>query len=75
MPLAVLMENVPDSLNHGRQNIAEETSEVLEVKGHVCGYTLLNAAYYGGPQMRERFFLIGYRRELVSEVTFPEPTH
>lgn len=48
-PLAVLMENVPDVLNHGGQNIAEETCEVLEDKGYVCGYTLLNAAYYGVP--------------------------
>ena len=74
-PLAVLMENVPDALNHGGQNIAEETCEVLEDKGYVCGYTLLNAAYYGVPQMRERLFLIGYRRELANGVSFPEPTH
>ena len=74
-PLAVLMENVPDALNHGGQNIAEETCEVLEGKGYICGYTLLNAAYYGVPQMRERLFLIGYRREIATDVTFPEPTH
>ena len=74
-PLVVLMENVPDVLNHGGQNIAEETCEVLEEKGYVCGYTLLNAAYYGVPQMRERMFLIGYRREIANRVTFPEPTH
>jgi DNA (cytosine-5)-methyltransferase 1 len=74
-PLAVLMENVPDVLNHGGQNIAEETCEVLEDKGYVCGYTLLNAAYYGVPQMRERMFLIGYRREIADRVTFPKPTH
>lgn len=74
-PLAILMENVPDILNHGGQNIAEETCEVLEEKGYVARYTLLNAAFYGVPQMRERMFLIGYRRELESEVTFPEPTH
>ena len=43
-PLAVLMENVPDVLNHGGQNIAEETCEVLEDKGYVCAYTLLNAS-------------------------------
>ena len=74
-PLGVLMENVPDALNHGGQNIAEETSEVLEDKGYICGYTLLNAAYYGVPQMRERLFLVGYRREIANGVTFPEPTH
>ncbi|WP_347169640.1 DNA cytosine methyltransferase [Pseudomonas salmasensis] len=74
-PLAVLMENVPDILNHGGQNIAEETCEVLEAKGYVCGYTLLNAAFYGVPQMRERMFLIGYRQELKQQVSFPSPSH
>jgi DNA (cytosine-5)-methyltransferase 1 len=74
-PLAILMENVPDVLNHGGQNIAEETCEVLEEKGYKARYTLLNAAFYGVPQMRERMFLIGYRHELDAEVTFPQPTH
>lgn len=74
-PLAVMMENVPDILNHGGQNIAEETCEVLESKGYVCGYTLLNAAFYGVPQMRERMFLLAYRRELAAEIEFPSPTH
>lgn len=74
-PLAVLMENVPDILNHGGQNIAEETCEVLEAKGYACGYTLLNAAFYGVPQMRERMFLIAYRQELGTRVSFPSPTH
>lgn len=74
-PLAVLMENVPDVLNHGGQNIAEETCEVLEDKGYVAGYTLLNAVYYGVPQMRERMFLIAYRSEIADHVAFPAPTH
>lgn len=74
-PLAVLMENVPDILNHGGQNIAEETCEVLEAKGYICGYTLLNAAFYGVPQMRERMFLIAYRHELTTTVSFPAPTN
>ncbi|MBC3453096.1 DNA cytosine methyltransferase [Pseudomonas mosselii] len=74
-PLAVLMENVPDILNHGGQNIAEETCEVLEAKGYICGYTLLNSAFYGVPQMRERMFLIAYRRELGAKVSFPSPSH
>lgn len=74
-PLALLMENVPDVLNHGGQNIAEETCEVLRSKGYVAGYTLLNASHYGVPQMRERMILVAYRRELGITVTFPEPTH
>lgn len=74
-PLAVLMENVPDVLNHGGQNIAAETCDVLAAKGYICAYTLLNASLYGVPQMRERMFLIGYRRELANRVDFPKPTH
>lgn len=74
-PLAVVVENVPDVLNHGGQNIAEEIAEVLESKGYICRYTLLNAAFYGVPQMRERMILIAYRREIADVVTFPEPTH
>jgi DNA (cytosine-5)-methyltransferase 1 len=74
-PLAVLIENVPDVLNHGGQNIAEEICEVLEKKGYLCGYTLLNSAFYGVPQTRERMFLIAYRKELASKICFPAPTN
>ncbi len=74
-PLALLMENVPDMLNHGGQNVAEETCEVLRDKGYVAKYTLLNASYFGVPQMRERMILVAYRKELGAEITFPEPTH
>ena len=74
-PLAILMENVPDVLNHGGQNIAEEICEVLATKGYVVRYTLLNAAFYGVPQMRERMFLIAYHQDLGNAVTFPQPTH
>lgn len=74
-PLAILMENVPDVLNYGGHNIAHEMCEVLEEWGYTCRYTLLNAAFYGVPQMRERMFLIAYARELYADVEFPVPTH
>lgn len=74
-PLAVVMENVPDMLNHGGHNIAGEVCDVLSSRGYICGYTLLNAAFYGVPQMRERMFMIAMRQELVDEIAFPDPTH
>lgn len=74
-PLAVLMENVPDVINYGGHNIPEETCEVLAAMGYVSRYTLMNAAFYGVPQMRERMFLLAYRTELNREVTFPKATH
>lgn len=75
MPLVVLMENVPDMLNHGGHNIAEEVCDVLSSRGYVCGYTLLNAALYGVPQMRERMFLLAYHESVADAVRFPGPTH
>jgi DNA (cytosine-5)-methyltransferase 1 len=69
------MENVPDVLNHGGQNVAEETCEVLRSKGYVAGYTLLNASFFGVPQMRERMILLAYRKELGADIIFPRPTH
>ena len=74
-PVAILMENVPDVLNHGGHNIAEEVCEFLVDEGFTCSYTLLNSVFYGIPQMRERMFLIAYRKELGRDVTFPSPTH
>ena len=74
-PLALVMENVPDALNYGGHNVAEETCEVLETLGYVPKYTLLNSVFYGVPQMRERMFLIAYAEELSVGVCFPKPTH
>lgn len=74
-PVALLMENVPDVLNHAGTNVAEETREFLESIGYTARYTLLNAAFYGVPQMRERMILIAVRKELSVDITFPAPTH
>jgi DNA (cytosine-5)-methyltransferase 1 len=72
-PLALVMENVPDVLNYGGVNVAEETCAELEEMGYICRYTLLNSAFFGVPQMRERMFLVAYRKELGVRVGFPEP--
>lgn len=74
-PLAVVIENVPDMLNHGGHNLAAEIGEILAAKGYVVRYTLLNAAFYGVPQMRERMILIAIREEIADDVDFPAPTH
>ena len=74
-PLAILMENVPDVMNFGGHNVPEEVCEVLEDLGYVSAYSLLNAAFYGVPQTRERMFLIAYHRDVAQHVRFPAPTH
>ena len=75
IPLAVVLENVPDMLNFAGHNIAHEICEVLSSIGYACSYTLLNAAMYGVPQMRERAFLVAIHREVTGIVKLPKPTH
>ena len=74
-PVARLMENVPDILNHGGINVAELVSKSLAEEGYDVAYTLLNAAWYGVPQMRERMILVGFHRATGIKPRFPSPTH
>jgi DNA (cytosine-5)-methyltransferase 1 len=74
-PLVIIIENVPDILNFGGHNVAEEICETLEVAGYRTGYTILNAAYFGVPQVRERLFIIALANELGEAPKFPAPIH
>lgn len=74
-PLAILIENVPDILNFGGHNIPEEICATLEDLGYRSRYTLLNAAFYGVPQLRERLFLIAFDTSLGIDPIFPVPIH
>ncbi len=73
-PVAIVIENVPDILNFGGHNVPEEICETLDLSGYRTRYTLLNAAFYGIPQMRERLFLVAIDRSLGIEPSFPNPT-
>ena len=74
-PVALLMENVPDILNHGGRNVAELVSRSLADEGYDVAYTLLNAAWYGVAQTRERMILVGFHRSTGISPKFPAPTH
>jgi DNA (cytosine-5)-methyltransferase 1 len=73
-PLALMMENVPDILHYGGHNVVQEMVEVLDSMGYTARYTLINSAFHGVPQMRDRVFLLAYRKELNAEVRFPRAT-
>lgn len=74
-PLALLIENVPDIMNYGGRNVAEEICETLAGMGYLARYTLLNAARYGVPQMRDRVFILAVHQRLGVVPEFPAPTH
>lgn len=74
-PLVIVIENVPDVLNYGGHNVMGEIAEALGVLGYTAKYSLINAAFHGVPQMRDRVFLLAYRRELGVPVIFPKARH
>lgn len=74
-PLALVMENVPDILNFGGYNLGQEIAETLGDMGYVARYSLANAAFFGVPQMRDRFFLVAFHKDLGITPELPFPTH
>lgn len=74
-PLAIIIENVPDILNFGGHNVPEEICKALEGFGYRAAYTILNAGYFGVPQVRERLFIVALADELGQSPKFPAPTH
>lgn len=77
-PKAFLMENVPWKSGDRADAVELVRSELRHInRKYGTKYTIalqkLDAAAYGVPQHRERFFIIGHRDG--RELTFPEPTH
>lgn len=71
----VVMENVPESTNFGDMNIPENVCVSLEEHGYKAFWTILNAADYGVPQLRERVIIFGLKNEIANDFELPIPTH
>ena len=65
---------MPDILHYGHHNVVEEMVDALEGLGYAARYSLINSAFHGCPQMRDRVFLIAYRKELGITPRFPAAT-
>lgn len=74
-PLAVFIENVPEILRYGPDNVAELISKQLDAMGYNSRYTILNSVHFGVPQLRDRMCLIAICKELDIEPEFPSPSH
>ncbi|MDN4066666.1 DNA cytosine methyltransferase [Paenibacillus vini] len=72
---AIVMENVPEAVNYGGLNVPEHVCELLEEYGYRAAWTILNAADYGVPQVRERMFIMAIKESEGLEPSFPIPTH
>ena len=60
-PKFFLMENVKGIMTRDKGKIFEEIKQAFADTGYEFNYTILNAADYGVPQIRERVFFYGNR--------------
>lgn len=72
---AAVMENVPEAVDYGGKNIPEIVCKELEKNGYQAYWTLLNAADFGVPQLRERIFVLAIKNEYGEKIPLPQPDH
>jgi len=72
LPRAFVLENVAGmAFKVHSETVAHIVSEAKEL-GYRCEFRVLNAADFGVPQIRQRFFLVGVRE---GDFNWPEPTN
>ena len=70
-----ILENVKGLTNHDNGNSFKVILQELENAGYKVFYQVLNSVDYGVPQMRERIYFVGIRKDLVPDdfqFFFPE---
>lgn len=72
-PEAFIFENVVGITQEKHSDVIAYMVDKFKGLGYGISHTVLNAANYGVPQRRERFFLIGIKD--VENPAFPFPTH
>jgi len=62
-----ILENVKGLTNHDNGNSLKVILQELEKAGYKVFHQVLNSVDYGVPQMRERIYFVGIRKDLVPE--------
>lgn len=71
-----ILENVKGLTNHENGNSLKVILSELDKAGYKVFWDVLNSIDYGVPQMRERIYFVGIRKDLISEdfyFEFPKP--
>lgn len=63
-PSYFILENVKGLLNHNKGATIKLIYNLLQKSGYYVDYKLLNSINYGVPQMRERIYFVGIRKDL-----------
>ena len=71
-PKAFLFENVHGFAYKVHKEAFDLLCSTAGKLGYECSHRVINAADYGVPQIRQRFFMVGV---LGKKFQFPEPTH
>lgn len=72
-PKYFIYENVKGMLsNDGRRTFAI-IKEAFDELNYDIKYQVLNAKHYGAAQNRERLFIVGIRKDIGQDFTFPKP--
>ena len=76
-PTVFLMENVVGLVSASEGKLLEGILKGFKKIGYSVDWRILNAANFGIPQKRERFFLIGTKKSALGtmQINFPKPTH
>lgn len=74
-PKFVFIENVPGMKSSVDGWFYQAQKEMLDLVGYDVFHGQRNAKDYGVPQDRRRIFIVGVRRDIDYEYTFPTPSH
>lgn len=75
-PKYFVAENVRGLLTLDGGSVFEKIKAGFEACGYDCTHSVLNAADFGAPQLRQRVFIVGTRRDVAETPSFPPvPTH
>jgi len=72
-PRVFLAENVRGLISHDNGRTLETILNVLRSLGYDVQYRVLNSAYYGVGQKRERIVIVGVKQGSGLDFTYPEP--
>jgi len=69
-----VLENVKGLVNHDGGRTLQTILDLLDSVGYVVNFRVLNSSYFGIPQIRERVYFVGIRKDLYTKpYFFPSP--
>lgn len=70
-PKALLLENVKGLKSNNGGKTLKYIIDSLENTGYKTSYKIINSAYFGLPQKRERIYIVGIRKDIEGCFEFP----